>query len=151
MVVGIRRADLQDVAALAELRAAWREASATPDFVAEFRAWVEQEGSTRWWWIAEVDGRPVGMVNVKLFSRMPGPGTTPTRWGYLSNLFVLPEARGAGVGGALIEALLAEADAQRLVRVVLSPSELAIPLYERFGFAPASSLLLREAPSPPSS
>jgi GNAT superfamily N-acetyltransferase len=44
------------------------------------------------------------MVNVKLFERMPSPIAPAGRWGYLANLFVVPSARGAGIGSRLVEA-----------------------------------------------
>ncbi len=141
-----RRAGADDVPALAALRAAWREQPCTAEFVEAFRDWFVEEGASRWWWIAEEGGEAVGMIGLKLFDRMPTPDGAQKSWGYLANLFVLPERRGTGAGTALVTALLDEADRSGLVRVVLSPSERAIPLYERLGFAPASSLLLRERP-----
>jgi GNAT superfamily N-acetyltransferase len=83
------------------------------------------------------------MVNVKLFERMPAPDTGPSRWGYLANLFVLPEHRAAGAGASLLAAAVTRARAEDLVRVVLSPSELSVPLYARQGFRPATELLMR--------
>ena len=43
---------------------------------------------------------------------------------------------------ALLAALVADARARQLVRIVLSPTTRSIPFYERAGFAPASELLL---------
>ena len=82
------------------------------------------------------------MVNLKVFDRMPSPGREASRWGYLANLFVLPSSRNAGLGTRLLRALLAAAVEERLVRVVLSPSEASIPLYRRVGFTDADMLLV---------
>jgi GNAT superfamily N-acetyltransferase len=143
----IRRADDADVPALATLRREWthewggpRDA---PGFAGRFTAWFEQERQRRVTWLAEADGRAVGMVNLTVFERMPQPARAPSRWGYLANAFVLAAYRDRGIGGRLLDALLAYADEQDFARVVLNPSERAIPLYLRAGFRPASALLVR--------
>ena len=82
------------------------------------------------------------MVNLKVFERMPSPGASPSRWGYLANLFVDPAFRRRGLGTRLLDALLSTSAEQGLVRVVLSPSGESIPLYMRAGFAPADTLLV---------
>lgn len=115
----------------------------TAEFAEAFAAWFAREGADRWWWLAEHEGAAVGMVNLRVFDRMPAPAGPSGRWGYLGNLFVLAEHRGRGVGGQLVEALVARARDEGLVRVVLSPSEASIPLYRRHGFVPASGLLVR--------
>ena len=67
-------------------------------------------------------------------------------WGYLGNAFVLAAYRRQGIGSLLLRALLGYADEHGYVRVVLHPSERAIPLYERFGFSGWESLLVRHLP-----
>ena len=140
----IRSAQAADIVSLARLRALWRGEAVTPEFVERFRAWYEREQPSRWCWIAdnETDGA-VGMVNLKLFERMPSPSSPPSRWGYLANLFVRPEHRGRGIGDALVTALVDRSIAENLVRIVLAPSEQALPLYGRHGFGPADELVLR--------
>jgi GNAT superfamily N-acetyltransferase len=140
----VRTAGIEDVADLARLRALWREHELTPAFVDALRDWMEREHDSRWWWVAETDtGEAVGMVNVKIFDRMPSPGRPPSRWGYLANLYVVAEHRRGGTGGLLVEAVIARARAEGLVRLVLAPSEQAMQLYARFGFRTARELLLR--------
>jgi GNAT superfamily N-acetyltransferase len=140
--VRIRQADLDDVDDLARLRSAWREQTASPEFLATFRDWFICEQTSRWWWIATDDRVPAGMVNVKLFDRMPSPDRTPSQWGYLANLFVAPSHRGDGLGASLVAAAVDRARAEGLVRLVLSPAEPSVPLYRRQGFRPADDLLL---------
>ncbi len=143
----IRRAGDADVPALATLRREWTQewggAGADPGFAERFAAWFEQERARRVTWLAETDGRPVGMVNLTVFERMPQPGRAPSRWGYLANAFVLAAYRDRGIGGRLLDALLRYADEHDFARVVLNPSERATPLYRRAGFQPASALLVR--------
>ena len=66
-------------------------------------------------------------------------------WGYLANAFVLAAYRDQGIGSLLLRALLGHADDHGYVRVVLRPSQRAIPFYERLGFRPDEGLLVRPA------
>jgi GNAT superfamily N-acetyltransferase len=85
--------------------------------------------------IGELDGRPVGFAlffaNFSTFLAKPGI--------YLEDLFVLPEARGHGVGRALLSAvakLAVERDAGRLEWAVLDWNEPAIGFYRTVGAVP---------------
>ncbi len=143
----IRLADDADVPALATLRAEWtREwggAEGDAGFAERFAAWFDEERARRVTWLAETADRAIGMVNLTVFERMPQPGRAPSRWGYLANAFVLAAYRDQGIGGRLLDALLRYADEHDFARIVLNPSERAIPLYLRAGFRPASALLVR--------
>lgn len=150
----IRLANGADVPALVGLR---REstfelypAREDEDFGERFAAWYEQEASRRLTWLAEDkglaedEGLAVGMMNFVLFERMPRPGLDPGRWGYLANAYVRPDYRNQGIGGRLLDAILAYADDRGFARVVLSPSQRSVPFYRRVGFGPADELLSRE-------
>jgi GNAT superfamily N-acetyltransferase len=146
----IRRAGGADVAAIAQLRRQWTHEQGTtgadPGFDERLAAWFAQQSSHRIIWLAEAGNRPVGMMNLAVFDRMPWPGRAPSRWGYLSNAFVLAAYRNQGIGRQLIGAVLGYADENGFVRVVLSPSERSIPFYKRAGFGPADALMLRTPP-----
>lgn len=146
----IRHACDADAPALAGLRGEWtREWGGAADdlgFGERFAEWFEQEKARRVTWLAESDDRAVGMVNLTVFERMPQPGRAPSRWGYLANAFVLAAYRNRGVGGRLLSALLTYADEHDFARVVLNPSDRAIPLYQRAGFQTATALLIRTPP-----
>jgi GNAT superfamily N-acetyltransferase len=150
--VVIRRAADADLAAIARLRREWshEQDGDRPDqtFDERFADWFASESSRRITWLAEAHGRPVGMMNLAIFERMPRPGRAPSRWGYLGNAFVLADYRNQGIGRQLIIAVLDYADDNGYARVVLSPTERSIPFYERAGFAPANALMLRTAPAP---
>jgi GNAT superfamily N-acetyltransferase len=142
----IRRAEDADLPATARLR---RESTAEqdgdradPSFEERFSAWYARESSCRIMWLAEVDGRMAGAVNLAVFERMPRPGRAPSRWGYLGNAFVLAAYRNQGIGRQLLDAALEYARENGFARVVLSPTERAIPFYERAGFGPADALML---------
>jgi GNAT superfamily N-acetyltransferase len=155
--VTVRRASPDDVPHLVELRRLWssenlgRELEADADFVTEFAAWFEREADQRVSWIAEVEGAPIGMLNMLVFTRMPVPSAArrsrPSQWGYIANVFVRAEHRNDGSGRALLDAAIAHADTAGFARLVLSPSERSIPFYGRAGFAPAATtLMVRPAP-----
>jgi GNAT superfamily N-acetyltransferase len=142
----IRRGEDSDLAAITRLR---RESTAEQDgggadasFEERFAAWYERESSRRILWLAEVDGRPVGAMNLSVFERMPLPGRAPNRWGYLGNAFVLAAYRNQGIGRQLLDAVLGYAAENGFARVVLSPSERSIPFYARAGFGAADVLML---------
>ena len=54
--------------------------------------------------------------------------------GHIGRMAVLRQARGAGVGSALLRALMQAARARGDRQVALSAQTHAIPFYERFGF-----------------
>jgi GNAT superfamily N-acetyltransferase len=144
--VVIRRAKDADLATIARLRREWtleqNGEHSDPDFDERFAAWFARESSRRITWLAEAGGRPVGMMNLAVFERMPRPGRAPSCWGYLGNAFVLAAYRNRGIGRQLVQAVLGYADENAFARVVLSPTERSIPFYERAGFGPADELLL---------
>lgn len=130
----VRVATPADVAAVAELRALWTGATATPRFARDVAEWLEEEGDRRTTWLAERDGAAVGLVSLFEYRRMPKPGRPASRWGYVSNMFVREEARNQSIGSALLDAVIAAADERGYARLVLSPAEPALPFYARAGF-----------------
>ncbi len=90
---------------------------------------------------AERASAALGMVNLAVFERMPSPERADSRWAYLANAYVRPEHRDRGVGAALVEAAVEAARDRGCARVVLSPSERSVPLYQRAGFGPATMLM----------
>jgi GNAT superfamily N-acetyltransferase len=148
--VTIRPAAWDDLEALVELRATWvverRGPVEDPGFAGRFANWFDTESTHRTFWLAELAGAAIGTVNLVTFERMPGPGADTGRWGYLGNMYVLPEHRTRGVGSRLLAAVVAHADAAGFVRIVLSPTERSVPFYRRAGFGDADVLLLRPQP-----
>ena len=72
---------------------------------------------------------------------MPRPGVPDTRWGYVANVWTEPKHRRRGVGRLVMAELLGWCREEGLVRVVLNPSEVSLPLYRALGFRPADDLL----------
>jgi GNAT superfamily N-acetyltransferase len=150
----VRRATPEDVPAIARLRRAWVEEQAgspidDEDFETELAEWFLREQHQRVTWLAEVGRRPVGMVNLMVFTRMPKPRSAAApgsarRWGYVANVYVEPTFRNEGTGRALLDEVVSYAEAGGFARLVLSPSRQSVSLYERAGFVPATSLMIRE-------
>jgi N-acetylglutamate synthase-like GNAT family acetyltransferase len=64
------------------------------------------------------------------FARMITDGAT---FGYLADVYVLPEYSGAGLGNWLMECTMSHPDLQGLRRIMLATAD-AHSLYEKFGF-----------------
>jgi GNAT superfamily N-acetyltransferase len=147
--VTVRQAGVPDLAAITGLRRASAQEQDGADgeqaytgFEEAFASWFAREMSRRIFWLAEVDGQPVGAMNLMVFDRMPRPGRQSGGWGYLGNAFVLAAQRNQGVGRLLLDAVLEYAADHRFARVVLSPSERSIPFYRRAGFRGADELIV---------
>jgi GNAT superfamily N-acetyltransferase len=61
--------------------------------------------------------------------------TDTAAFAYLGDVFVVPEARGRGIGKALLRAVLEHQDVKDVRRIALVTDD-AHALYEQFGFAP---------------
>ncbi len=146
--VTVRSAGPQDVERLAALRQEYAEEEQgrtdDPGFRARFAAWQAGAAQRRLFWLAEAGPRPIGMLNLSVFERMPRPGRPESRWGYIGNVFVLAAYRNRGIGARLLDAAVAYAREAGFARVVLSPTERATPFYARAGFRPATSLMVLE-------
>jgi GNAT superfamily N-acetyltransferase len=149
----VRVAGPDDVPALAALRRGLTEEQVggpveDSGFEDALAAWFERERHQRITWLAEVGGRPVGMLNLVVFTRMPKPRSAGApgaagQWGYVANVYVERDRRDRGIGGALLDEAVQHADRHGFARLVLAPSERSVPLYERAGFGPATALMVR--------
>lgn len=66
---------------------------------------------------------------------------------YLEVLGVRPDAQGCGIGGALLEAGLARADAQGLAAHLLTSNPASVPFYEARGFSVTESFAVADGPA----
>jgi GNAT superfamily N-acetyltransferase len=112
-----------------------RFAAALSDFLA----------SGRWTiWVAESGGGLVGTLWVERVDKVPRPYERPERWGYVTNVYVAPEHRNAGLGRRMLDVTVEEAKASNWELLLLWPSELSGAFYARAGFKPASDAVLLE-------
>jgi GNAT superfamily N-acetyltransferase len=142
-----RAATPADVPALADLRWRWRVAERDEPggdeaaFRAYFADWVTGHWTTHLPFVVEVDGAVCGMAWLMLADRVPAPGVTGRRTGDIQAVYVAPEHRDAGVGGVLLDAVLAEAGRRGLEHVTVHSSGRAVPFYRRAGFVEGDNWL----------
>ncbi|MDF3147638.1 MULTISPECIES: GNAT family N-acetyltransferase [unclassified Streptomyces] len=143
-----------ELAAVAGLRWQWilendGAAPAAVDhdtFVRHFVTWAEQNASSHRCMVL-VDGDLsgdrgiIGMAWLAVVHRVPTPHALHRASGDLQCVYVVPEARDAGLGGRLITETLAKAKDLGLERVTVHSSPRAIPAYARQGFENSPRLL----------
>jgi GNAT superfamily N-acetyltransferase len=155
--IAIRRGQPADAIALAQLRYEFRaglDRATEParSFAPRCADWMRRQlGSGTPWlcWVAQHREQVIGTVWLELIEKLPNPVGETERHGYITNLYVRAEHRGAGTGTRLLRAALSECDAQRVDAVLLWPTPRSRSLYEREGFRPASDLLERRRVMPP--
>jgi len=148
-VAVVRRASVgsgADVRALADLRFTWRhdesgERGDLDTFGPVFAEWWAAHAETHVAFVGEVGGHAVGMAWLGIITRVPGPERFRRLSGIVQSVYVRPEARGHGLGGALVDAVVAYARQRGLDYLAVHPSELSYPVYERAGFALTRSVL----------
>jgi len=149
--VTIRRATPMDAPVLAQLRYDFRAGQdpvtdAEADFLVRCRTWMAARlvpGSPWRCWVAEDAGRLIGTLWLQLFEKIPNPVAEAESHGYISSVYVEPSRRGAGLGSRLLDSCLRVCLAEGVDAVILWPSPLSRPLYERHGFAVRDDLLER--------
>jgi GNAT superfamily N-acetyltransferase len=150
-MIAIRRARDTDIPALARLRYEFRASLSTVmedelEFHERFGAWLRVrlgDGSGWAGWVAEAGEELIGTVWIEAIPKMPNPVAEPEAHGYLTNFYVVPRARGSGVGTALMTAALDWCQAQGMHAVILWPTTRTRPLYERHGFTRPVALMER--------
>ena len=148
--VTIRRAGANDVPELARLR--WEfTAELHPGLAVEARQAFDRRfaqsvdaflAEDRWTiWVAEASGRLVGTLWVERVDKVPRPYPRPEHWGYITNVYVVPSHRNAGVGGRILEAAVEAARTDGWEQLLLWQSEASGRFYARSGFRPDVDLL----------
>jgi N-acetylglutamate synthase-like GNAT family acetyltransferase len=148
----VRGATIEDADELARLRWDFRVEHGTPvgrsfeDFVEEFRAFATDalaEAAPWRAWVAEDDGRLVGCVWLQLIEKIPHPrrGRWERPLAYVTNVYVEPALRDAGLGGRLLDAAIAFAREHEAGEAVVWPTPRSVSFYRRAGFGDASTPL----------
>jgi GNAT superfamily N-acetyltransferase len=149
----IRRANVDDAEQLARLRFEFRtERVAAVENRSEFldrcRSWMVQRlvPPSAWrCWTAALGPDLIGTLWMQLIEKLPNPGEEQELHGYVSSVYVVPPHRNAGIGGALIDACLAECERARVDSVFLWSTPGSRPLYQRKGFAARDDLMDRRS------
>ncbi|HEX5437732.1 MAG TPA: GNAT family N-acetyltransferase [Gemmatimonadaceae bacterium] len=152
MEINIRLATAADAVALAQLRYEFRAAMDPAQeeeaaFAARCADWMRRHLESAQWraWVAATDaGELVGTLWLALIEKVPNPVAEPEEHAYLTNVFVRPAARGAGVGSALLREAIAWCAQRGIDTAFLWPSSRSVPWYGRHGFAQPPVLLERD-------
>ena len=93
-------------------------------------------------YVAEKDGRPVGVAAVYLLSNHRSD-IFARRSAYVSNVWVEPEQRRKGIAGALTRMTIDWARSKGCEVVRLRSSQMGRPVYSSIGFTPSDEMELR--------
>ena len=118
-------------------------------FVRDFAVWARGHSATHPCVVVLDQSEVVGMAFLAVTARGAAPPRALTRAsGDVQCVYLVPEARGNGLGGLLIQAVLDLAAELGLERVTVHSSERAVSVYQRHGFT-ASPVLLQTQPARP--
>jgi GNAT superfamily N-acetyltransferase len=141
--VSIRQAVPKDAPTLARMR--WDDSTedgtspAQPyaEFAAGFADFVRSALAGGQWviWVTESDARLIAHIYVQVVRMTPRPGRFTRRYGYVTAVYAVPEARNKGTGSELLQRVIAWAKEEQLELLILWPNEGSVPFYERAGFA----------------
>jgi N-acetylglutamate synthase-like GNAT family acetyltransferase len=144
----IRLATIEDAAQLARLR--WdfssedlHRGTSLAEFTTQFASFLAEALAGKQWafWVIEDATGVLGTTFVQIIPKVPRPNRIHARWGYITNVYVVPEQRDAGLGAALLQHVQAWARAEELEHVILWPSARAVPFYLRAGFQQNGDIL----------
>ena len=94
-------------------------------------------------WIAQVNGGTVGVALGYMRPYMPRNPDHETFEARIHNVFVEAAYRRQGIGRNLVSKLIDDLRTRSPIRIVLSSTELARPLYTALGFRPSTELVLK--------
>ena len=152
----VRFALESDANALARLRWASRSAheqaaEAQDAFAPRFVHWLCRALRSEEWQVVVAhasDGLIQGCMYLRIVETVPVPGVPRRAWGYVTHAYVQEQARGGGIGTALLDALIQRSKTLRLHELQVWPSSAAVSLYERAGFrSPEAQRAWGEEPS----
>jgi GNAT superfamily N-acetyltransferase len=152
----VRRATPDDASTLARFRWEFRARKQAVSeeenaFLQRCVEWMRPRlrHDSRWRvWLLEEQGRPIGNLWLQMIEKIPNPGTEPELHAYVSNVFVVPEARGTGGGALLLDAAIADCKAHFVDAMFLWATDESRSLYARHGFSPPPRVLVNELSRP---
>jgi GNAT superfamily N-acetyltransferase len=156
--IAIHLATIDDVPELARLRwELYEEQNGDPGEA--FEAYVERFArfagsaleSDDWRaWVARTENGLVGAMWLHTVHRVPVPGMRAGPIGYLTNVYVAPEHRNAGLGAEMLDRVEAWCTDEGFSTVIVWPTERSRSFYGRGGFGrPDEPLVLEREPDGP--
>lgn len=143
METRIRAATPADAPALARLRYRFRIELGEPIETEEAFAdrcvtWMaDRLGANLQWkcWVAEQPSGIVGNLWLQVMEKLPNPVAEPEHHAYITNVYVFPGCRSAGIGALLLEEALEWCRHSDIDAVFLWPSERSRSFYMPYGFS----------------
>ncbi|MEV6486290.1 GNAT family N-acetyltransferase [Streptomyces sp. NPDC051576] len=145
--ITIRPAEPAELDVVAGLRWRWvlesghQPVTTREEFVRHLVNWAAENTGSHRCVVVVRGGVIIGMAWPTVVQRVPSPRALRRASGDLQCVYVIPGERDGGVGGRLVEAVLARARDLGLERVTVHSSPRAIPAYARRGFASSPRLL----------
>ena len=112
-----------------------------PEFGDAFAGWLADHVDSHIAFLARVGNEAAGIAFLALIDRIPGPEVFVRRGGHVQSVYVTPAHRNAGVGEALMRAVIADAARRGLDYVMLHPTVRSRPFYRGLGFASHDGLM----------
>ena len=144
-VVSIRRASLEDVETLVDLRLALERESGhltQEAMVADVRRATRQyflealPTEAILVWVAEADGTIVATSGLIFFQKPPSEHNLTGLEASLLNMYTVPAWRRQGIATKLLQTLIACAKQRQAHRIWMYSTQDGQPIYERAGFVP---------------
>lgn len=151
-------ARIEDVPELARLRwELYAEQDGDPTeafdaYVERFSRFAKSALTSKDWraWVARKDDGLVGAMWLHTVHRVPVPGRRAGPIGYLTNVYIAPEHRNAGLGARMLERAKAWCGEEGVSLVIVWPTEPSRSFYRRGGFdRPDEPLVLDVEPDGP--
>lgn len=138
-----RQAVPEDIESLAELR--WRlctddvltvDPLGKNNFIEVFKSALPEIAScnNNVHFVAELNNIIIAVLSIVIITKIPSPNDINGQWGYLTNVYTLPEYRNKGIGSTLLSKARKWAEIQRLELLVVWPSDRSYVFYERVSF-----------------
>jgi len=156
MIYTVRMATAEDARELARLRWEFRVEEQVrqtrEEFIDACEEWLIEALNAGNWVVAVVESESSslgGCIYLQCVEKVPVPGELRRAWGYVTNSYVSPELRGAGIGGKLLD-ILCDAGRERMLEfLIVWPSKKAVPFYQRAGFLEVSNKYTGPDDEPP--
>lgn len=151
--IDIRRAHHEELEEVVRLRWIWTtiDRGESPDmheaeFIAGATRWARAHAETHIPHVAIADnGDIIGMAWLALTPRVASTHSLDRWSGDLQSCYVLPDYRGRGIGGSLVQAVLATASVRGAEHVTVHTSPDSPGMYTRNGFRSSPQLLFADS------
>ncbi len=150
MKIQIKRADITDLDLLVE----WRMETLGEVFssAGTFPEDLEEQNRAYYEWalpagkhiacFALADGEIAGCGGMCLYQEMPSPDDPDGQCAYLMNIYCRAPYRKQGIGSAIVNWLIGQAEERHITKIYLETSDAGRKLYEKIGFSDMEGMMV---------